>query len=632
TFHSLCARILRKEAEHLGLSEHFSIYDTGDQTSVIQGIMRDMELDKDQWPMGPLLMSISNLKNSGEDLEAKEGADHREQIELRILRAYRKILTTNQALDFDDLLLKVLELFETHPSVLETYQQRFRHLLVDEYQDTNQVQYRLTRLLSQRSASITLTGDPDQSIYSWRGADISNILDFERDFPESTIVKLEQNYRSTASILKLANQVILHNRQRYPKDLWTESQEGKLPLLNLVASAEAEAELIADNVGRLRREGRSYGEMAIFYRVNVQSRSLEQVMNERGIPYRIVGGTKFLERMEVKDLIAYLRFISNPADGVSLMRIIDRPRRGIGETTKEKISAFAEDNGISLWEAMTNEDFLASQSRHGAEKLKLFNSLMARFFEHSFGSADAVLDRVMQESGLLEHYRDLKDDPEQERLANLGEFGVFVAEFCRKNPASGLVELMEHISLVSSGNDEDKQDMDRLTLMTLHAAKGLEFPIVFFAGLDEGILPHQRSIDAGGRLPIEEERRLCYVGITRAREELYLSSVRERYQFGRSSTYIPSRFISEMEGPNLEIERMGRRIIPMSVEEPRPRYSLKPAQGQRYRKGEPVRHERYGKGVILDIKGEGSHETARIFFDRIGEKKIMVEFEDMQSL
>lgn len=632
TFHSMCVRILRKEAQHLGLSEQFSIFDTDDQTSILKSVIKEMELDPDEWKISNLLSQISLFKNQGQSVEqvTEEAEHYSDRILARIYNLYEKSLATNQAVDFDDLLLKTIQLFNQHSAVVENYRRRFNYILVDEYQDTNQIQYQLIQLLSPGTQGMTLTGDPDQSIYSWRGADISNILNFQRDFPGAQIIKLEQNYRSYKHILELSNQLIRHNTERYPKDLLTQNQDGPLPTLHYVPSADDEARLMAKQISQRHSEGWKFKDMAIFYRTNAQSRSIEESLRNSSIPYILIGGVKFFDRMEVKDLIAYLRFIHNPSDGISLMRIVNRPSRGISETTKGKIRDFADDNGLNCWQAMIDEHFINSLSKRAKESVQTFNTMMADFFELSFSSPDVLIEQIVERTSFLDMFKKKNGDVEEERIENVEEFVGYIREFSKKNSHPNLSGLLEEISLVNDKREGEEEDDDVVTLMTLHASKGLEFPLVFFAGLDEGLLPHQRSLDMGTPNAIEEERRLCYVGITRAQKELHLYSARERYTFKGPRHFKMSRFISEMQGLHLAVTKNGRPVV--TKKDWTTPIGSQNTLTQKIRRGSPVKHDRFGKGIVLKIDGSEHKQRARVFFDRHGEKEILLEFDKLEAL
>jgi DNA helicase-2/ATP-dependent DNA helicase PcrA len=634
TFHSMCVRILKKEAQHLGLSEQFSIFDTDDQNSVAKSVMKELDMDPATHKPSALLSEVSLLKNQGlSPQDARDRGDDLPNVQLcRFYEAYEKALETNQALDFDDLLVKTVKLFNDHPKVLENYRRRFRYMLVDEYQDTNAIQYQLIQFFAPGAQGFTLTGDPDQSIYSWRGADIHNILNFEKDFSNAKTIKMVTNYRSKRHILELANQLVRHNNERYPKDAITENPDGPIPILHALYNGDAEAKLIADIIKKKKSEGIPFKDMAVFYRTNQQSRSIEEGLRQQSIPYVLIGGTRFFERKEIKDLIGYLRFVHNPADSISLMRIINLPARGIGEGLKGKIRDFADDNGLNCWQALMDPNFAASLNKRAQSSIGKFNQLVAECFELSFSKPDLLLQRILDRTD-FEGSLKFKGEVEEDRVDNVREFMAYVSELSIKNPKANLSTLLEDIALIGEkANEEEEADDDKVTLMTLHSSKGLEFPIVLFAGLDEGLLPHARSVSMDDPSAIEEERRLCYVGLTRAEQELHLFTARERYTFKGPAPFKVSRFVSEMQGQHLAISKNGKLLKEREWSQPvgsayRQKSSVRPL-----RKGAIVSHSRFGKGVVLDLKGGGVHQQAKVFFNKAGEKNIMLEFDVLEVL
>ena len=635
TFHSMCVRILKKEAQHLGLSEQFSIFDTDDQTSVIRSVLKEQELDPQEWKPRMLLSEISRLKNANKSSEdaSKEADDLRATVISRVYTAYERALETNQAMDFDDLLLKTLQLFREHENVLSGYQRKFKYLLVDEYQDTNDVQYELIRYLAPGTQGLTLTGDPDQSIYSWRGANLNNILNFKNDFngEGSQVIKMEMNYRSKRHILELANQLIRHNELRYEKDALTDNPDGDKPLLHHIPDSATEAKMIAKIITTKRSEGRKYEDIAVFYRTNHQSRSIEEALIKQGIPYTIVGATRFFERKEVKDLVAYLRFIHNPADSISLMRVVNLPSRGIGESLKSKIREFADDNGLGVWQAMMDPNFISKLPKRSREAVEAFNQLVASFFELAFSRPDLLVEKIVEDTQFRDLFKNRAGEIDEDRMENLEEFMAFAKDYSNKHPGAHLTGFLEEIALIGDKKtEEDQLESDKVTLMTLHASKGLEYPIVLFAGLDEGLLPHSRTLIEGDPLAIEEEGRLTYVGITRAEEELYLFTARERMGFKGPAPSKPSRFISEFEGDHLVTNRYGRDLQPRQWTSP---FQSAKARSERpLQKGSIVQHERHGKGLVMDLKGEGVEHKARVFFNKQGEKWVSLEYETLTVL
>ncbi len=626
TFHAMCTRILRSEASHLGLSEQFNIYDEEDQLSVVKAVLRELNLDPKEFLPKDNAAYISRLKSEGLGPEhaAAGAAGFREQRMADVFARYEKALRTNQALDFDDLLLKALELFEKHPAVRAAYQERFRHVLVDEYQDTNRIQGRLTRHVAGGAEGLTVVGDPDQSIYSWRGADINNILNFPDEFAPARRINLERNYRSTRRILDLSNQLIVKNVKRFDKKLVTDKEAGPMPLLHFVEDPHTEAAAIASVIERLGKEGRALGKVAVFYRTNAQSRSIEEELRGRGIAYEIVGNVSFFARTEIKDLVSYLRFIHNPKDGVSLMRIINKPARGISETTKEHILRRAEERGTCCWLAMLEAEALTGLPPRAKESVDRFCKLMASLFADAFSSPDRLVDRLVETTGLLEAYRG-KGGDEEDRAENIQEFMNMVGQFCEEHHGATLSQFLENVALTGERKEQvgEGNEGERVMLMTLHAAKGLEFDTVFLAGLEEGLLPHQRNLDGPG---LEEERRLCYVGITRAERELHLYCSQLRHTGAKLNVVDPSRFLAEMQGPNLIIERVGSK-----------RRAARPADAERelgpLKRGLPVRHEEYGKGVVLSVDDIGTEEpTARVYFKNGGEMSFPVQGSGLKPL
>ncbi|BEU87787.1 DNA helicase PcrA [Selenomonas sp. TAMA-11512] len=556
TFHSFCARFLRREIERLGIyKSNFVIYDTADSKTVIKNCLKEVNLDEKQYPPNSIQAAISNAKNllqSPKEMARIAGSFHESKV-AELYALYNKKLSANNALDFDDLLLVSVMLLEQDQEVRERYQHRFQYILVDEYQDTNGAQYQLTRLLTSKHQNLCVVGDADQSIYGWRGADSSNILNFEKDFPNARTIKLEQNYRSTKMILSAANALIENNHDRKPKNLWTENPEGERLTYYEAMDERDEARFITDTiVTEKNTKHRKYGDIAVLYRTNAQSRVLEEAMMTAGIPYTMVGGLKFYDRMEIKDILAYLRVIFNPADAVSLLRIINVPKRGIGNTTIAKIAAHAAENGLSLFDVISSPDTLAEikVSTRARNQLDTFTSLLFRFIgQAGTSSVSALVSGILEESGYTADLEQ-QDTPEAEtRLENLQEFVGVAKEFEKSEENPTLEDFLGQVALVSDIDTADLEE-ERVTLMTLHAAKGLEFPVVFMAGLEEGIFPHARTLLAPSE--IEEERRTCYVGITRAEEKLYISRARYRMLYGKGNAYPPSRFLGEIPSTYME--------------------------------------------------------------------------------
>ena len=557
TFHSFCARFLRREIEATELyQKNFVIYDSSDSQTVIKNCVKELNLDEKQYAPAAIQNRISNAKNllQGPRAFEKEAGDFFEQKVADVYHLYAKKLRENNALDFDDLLMISVILLEEHEDIREKYQNRFRYILVDEYQDTNGAQYRLTKLLAEQHHNLCVVGDADQSIYGWRGADIRNIMDFEKDYPEAKTIKLEQNYRSTKMILAAANAVIAHNVNRKPKNLWTENPEGEFISSYCARDERDEASFIANTILKQKTlSNAAYGDMAILYRTNAQSRVLEEGLMRAGVPYTMVGGLKFYDRKEIKDIIAYLRVIYNPMDSVSLMRIINVPKRGLGNTSLGRLNAAAAEMGLSLFDIISNEDLLDGIQGITARvktPLEAFSALIFDFIGHQATMPlDLMIEKLLVESGYQKELEADKKPENETRLENLKEFVGVAKDFMKSEEEPTLENFLGQIALVSDIDNADMVD-DRVTLMTLHSAKGLEFPIVFLAGMEEGIFPHSRTLMDEDQL--EEERRTCYVGITRAQKKLYLTHASFRTLFGQSNMNPPSRFLKEIPAQYLE--------------------------------------------------------------------------------
>jgi DNA helicase-2/ATP-dependent DNA helicase PcrA len=574
TFHAICARILRREGESIGLTRSFTIYDRADQVALVKLMLRSLDLDEKRFAPAGMLAWIGQRKDELADVATaqRQAANFYDETAARVYEAYQRQLTSDDAVDFDDLLMRTVFLFEQHPDVLAKYQRRWQHVLVDEYQDTNRAQYLLCSLLAATHGNLAVVGDDDQSIYSWRGADLRNILDFERDHPEAKVVKLEQNYRSTQTILDAAHAVVSRNAGRKEKKLWTDRGTGTQITLFDAYNEYEEAEFVARQVERLvggnatgmtslltRRADDGdgalrYGEIAICYRINAQSRVLEEAFMRFGIPYQLVGGTRFYERREVKDALGYVRLARNRADRVALERVINVPARGIGEKTVEELRAWAESHGVSLWDAVE----AAGENRNLAPRAR---ASLAAFADVARGLMElaaseppsAVFDAAYERSGLQRVIQDGTDEGE-DRWTNLLELRNHAAEFDELAVPEGLARFLEEVALVSD-QDTLEDRPDRVTLITLHAAKGLEFPVVFIVGMEEGLLPHKRALEDEREL--EEERRLTYVGMTRAKDRLYLVNARHRSTWGVGAASEPSRFLSELPEDLLDADREG---------------------------------------------------------------------------
>ena len=630
TFHSTCARILRRDIENLGYDRSFTIYDTTDQLTVVREILKKSQLRESQNNPRAILSRISKAKSDfvSPEMYAETAEDFFEQRVAQIYPVYQTYLRENNALDFDDLIKLTVELFDSCPNVLAFYQDKFRYILVDEYQDTNRGQYRLVRGLAQKHQNICVVGDDDQSIYSWRGADINNILDFEHDYPDTTVLRLEQNYRSTQNILEAAYQVVRNNRRRKEKQLWTENKEGTPITCYQAIDDNDEASYVLRQIGAWHTQGRKYGECVIFYRINAQSRAFEDALRGANIPYQIVGSIRFYERMEIKDMISYMRVIANPADTISIKRIINVPRRGIGVATVQKIEDFAREEGLPLLEAIKRVNEISTLRAAAKDKVSAFAKLIEPFSpsDPPAQTAEALLDR----SGYLESIRREGTIEAQGREENLRELIAAVSEYEENAAEPTLGSFLEMIALVSDIDTmEDKSDV--VMLMTLHSAKGLEFPIVFMVGIEEGLLPHQRSFASQAEL--EEERRLCYVGLTRAKEHAYLTHARARRLYRDIDYRMPSRFIEEIPPELLNqgdtYQPPGRPVV-SSYDPDEP--DVDEGLSFDYKAGEIVYHTKFGRGKITAVSGTGPDMRITVRFARGLEKTLVAGYARLQRM
>ncbi|KMN52332.1 DNA helicase PcrA, partial [Bacillus sp. LK7] len=558
TFHSMCVRILRRDIDRIGINRNFSILDTADQLSVIKGILKERNIDPKKFDPRSILGSISSAKNELIEPEefAKTAGGYYDQVTSDVYTDYQKKLLKNQSLDFDDLIMTTIKLFERVPEVLEFYQRKFQYIHVDEYQDTNRAQYLLVKQLAARLENICVVGDSDQSIYRWRGADIANILSFEKDYPSANVILLEQNYRSTKRILQAANEVIKNNSNRKPKNLWTENDEG-IKLSYYSGDNEfGEGQFVAGKIYELHSSGRrKLSDIAILYRTNAQSRVIEETLLKSGLNYNIVGGTKFYDRKEIKDILAYLRLVSNPDDDISFTRIVNVPKRGVGATSLEKIASYAAMNGMSMFQAIKQVDFIGVSAK-AANALDGFGAMIENLTNmQDYLSITELTEEILEKTEYREMLKAEKSIEAQSRLENIDEFLSVTKNFEQKSEDKSLVAFLTDLALIADIDQLDQKEeesggKDAVTLMTLHAAKGLEFPVVFLMGMEEGVFPHSRSLMEEAEM--EEERRLAYVGITRAEEELYLTNAKMRTLFGRTNMNPESRFIREIPGDLLE--------------------------------------------------------------------------------
>lgn len=674
TFHSSCVRILRRYIDKLGYDNSFTIYDTDDQKSVIRKVVKELELDPKQYREGPLLGVISSAKNgmlTPQDFEDEAGGDFRMCQEAKIYSQYQKTLIENNAVDFDDLLLLTVRLFREHHEILDAYQERLRYIMVDEYQDTNAVQFELIRLLSGKYHNLCVVGDDDQSIYKFRGADITNILSFEEAFPGAKVVKLEQNYRSTNRILEAANAVIANNEHRKEKRLWSENGEGKPVAFRQFETAYAEAESIIDEIKTSVLAGkRCYRDHAILYRTNAQSRAFEEKCIAKSVPYRLVGGVNFYQRQEIKDILAYLKTIDSGRDDLSVTRIVNVPKRGIGQATLNKLSLYASEHGLRLFQAMEQVGDIPGMGK-AADKIKGFvNQIMVFRALSKELDAAALIECILEQSGYLEELEKLEEDKAAQKQENLEELQNKAADYYASHEDAALTDFLEEVALVA---DIDSMDnADSLTLMTLHSAKGLEFPVVYMTGMEEGLFPSYMSINSEDKNDIEEERRLCYVGITRAMQELTLTSSRQRMVHGNIQYGDISRFVEEIPQEMLDWREEGggtyrkvkesfsfgvkkddfddlfelkkpsvSRENTISYRKPGPSSydvgyakafsSPKPDQ-LAYGVGDRVCHVKFGKGTVTAIEDMKKDYQVTVSFDTAGVKKLFAGFAKLKRI
>jgi DNA helicase II / ATP-dependent DNA helicase PcrA len=667
TFHSTCARILRREHTHLGVPSSFTIYDDGDTERLIAGILKELDVDPKRFSPKAMAAAISKAKDRviAPDAFAQMASNFYEEIIAKVYTAYERRKHDAGALDFDDLISETVRLFRDHPDVLRHYQERFRYILVDEYQDTSRAQYELVNQLASQYRNVCVVGDADQGVYSWRGATIQNILDFERDYPDAQVFLMEQNYRSTGNILSVANALIEHNTQRKPKTLWTDSAAGELVVSFRANDEHEEALFVASEVQRLRdEEGHRYRDVAVFYRTNAQSRVIEDIFMRVGVPYRVFGGVRFFQRREVKDVVGYLRLLLNPQDVISFRRVVNMPKRGIGDQTVAAVEAFARDEGIDVVEACRRVDEISLLNGRAKGAVAGFNQVMIALEGHlADGATPArMVELAAQESGYLAELEEERTIEAQGRIENIQELSGAAMETAARDPESGLAGFLEQVSLVGEQDGYEEEDSS-VTLMTLHIAKGLEFPVVFVVGMEDGIFPHFRSMTDQAEL--EEERRLAYVGITRAQERLYLTHAWSRTLFGQTSYNPPSRFLGEIPEHLVEAKESETRLQQRS----RPRYggqerggaasggytvvglpgrsgevavergwkapSVPPIPKREtpaVKEGDTVMHERWGEGVIVQMTGNGEDAEATIRFAEVGEKRVLLAYAPLKKV
>ena len=666
TFHAACVRILRRDIEKIGYDKNFVIFDTSDQKTLIKECQKEANLDDKNFSYQYLISEISKAKNqliTAKDYLRQNQTNFRLAKVAEVYELYEKRLKENNALDFDDLIMKTTELFLSNPDILVYYQDKFKYILIDEYQDTNTAQFTLVNLLAAGSGNLCVVGDDDQSIYGWRGADMRNILDFEKAFPGAKTIKLEQNYRSTGIILNAANEVIKNNENRKSKKLWTKNEEGEQIQFYRADDERDEAKYIVNEIKSIVDKGQKYSDIGILYRINAQSRIIEDYLISEALPYKVIGGLKFYDRKEIKDVMAYLRVLYNPMDNISLKRIINEPKRGIGNTTLENVQKIATENNVSCWEILRNIDVYRdiSRSKNG---IKEFINVMEKIKEEVNKEnllVSQIIKMVVNETGYISALEAEDSIENQTRIENIAEFISVAEEYEKESSEPNLADFLENMALISDLDTNDGEESEYVTLMTMHSAKGLEFPIVFIPGMEEGVFPGYRSM--GDEAEIEEERRLCYVAITRAREKLYITCARRRTLFGNTSINKPSRFLEEipenlMDGYEKERNNQEYRsndwysnnVMEYSLPDTY-KNNIEVAMGSNYIKniqghkqpvtqmhadlsvfeeGKFVMHKRFGAGVITKITPEEDDLMLEILFERAGKKRLMAKYAQLE--
>ena len=639
TFHAICARILRIEGKAIGIDSKFTIYDDDDQISLLKKSLQEIGLDPKQYAPRAIQSAISSAKSRmiGPAEFLEHGRSYFEEVVQRVYEHYQKLLTESSALDFDDLLMKTVLLFRQDKKLLERYQSRYLHIQVDEFQDTNLVQYELMKQLAGKYRNICVVGDPDQSIYSWRSADLRNILNFEKDYPDAKVVLLEQSYRSTRTILDAASHVISANRNRKPKDLWTENESGLPAAVIETYTEQEEAQYVVNEIDSLvSRDEVSPGDCAVMYRTNAQSRVLEEAFIRYGMPYKLVAGTRFYERREVKDIIAYLRLIQNPYDSVSLLRVINVPQRGIGQRSLDELTQWARSQGVPEYKSLqllaTSKDSSADLpfSSRTVKVLIGFAVMIESFIEKSRElNLVELFDLVVENSGYRQYLAGLVDG--EDRWENVLELRGVVQDYRDLKPLEGLSDFLEGVALVSDVDDLEEK-VETVTLITLHQAKGLEFPVVFIVGMEDGILPHFKSIDDPAQL--EEERRLCYVGITRAKQRVYLVRAFRRHLMGSSAVNRPSRFLQDIPSELITTSSVweGEDSWVNSTAEARDKTEELKGEVAEFKPGDHVRHEQFGEGVVVSYQTVKNDAEVVVAFDGVGVKRFLLSFAKIEKV
>lgn len=648
TFHAACLRILRANAELLGYTNSFVVYDPVDQKTVVKNILKEKGIEEKKFPVPSILSAISKAKENSISPRAyrEKASNFKEETIAKVYDEYVKVLKKNNAMDFDDLLSNTVKLFEENEDVLMQYQNRFKYIMVDEYQDTNKIQYKFISMLAEQNQNICVVGDDDQCIYQWRGADITNILNFEKDFPGAEVIKLEQNYRSTGNILAAAHSVIEKNYNRKNKKLWTEADEGSKIIYSRLDDDKMEANYIGQEIDRLKHGERKYSDFAILYRTNAQSRNFEDALARRDIPYRVVGGTRYYDRMEIKDMVAYMRLVSNPADELALVRVINSPKRGIGPTTVEKLRAMANSTSRSMFSLLQDEDVLDSLSAKAAKSAREFAAVIQKYHDERANlRVSDIYDGLLVASGYLNALEEQNTLESEARIENLLEFKSVIYDFEEENELQ-LFEFLEKIALLSDV-DNHSSDEDAVTLMTMHSAKGLEFPFVFMPGMEDGLFPGWRSLDSIDG--IEEERRLCYVGMTRAKERLCLTSANYRMMYGKGNFTRESQFLRELDPKLVEGDgilrkkneaRLGEKKsmdgfsntaafqpfnqFKMAKREVKQKTKVK----EHFEVGDRVKHGKFGEGKVISLDGN----VGIVVFDTAGEKKMAMDIAPLTKI
>ncbi|RIO54123.1 DNA helicase PcrA [Staphylococcus pasteuri] len=641
TFHSMCVRILRRDADRIGIERNFTIIDPTDQKSVIKDVLKNENIDSKRFEPRMFIGAISNLKNelkTPEDAQ-NEANDYHSEMVATVYKGYQRQLSRNEALDFDDLIMTTINLFERVPEALEYYQNKFQYIHVDEYQDTNKAQYTLIKLLANKFKNLCVVGDSDQSIYGWRGADIQNILSFEEDYPDAKTIFLEQNYRSTKTILNAANEVIKNNTERKPKGLWTANTGGDKINYYEATTERDEAEYVVKEIMKHQRNGKKYSDMAILYRTNAQSRVLEETFMKSNIPYTMVGGQKFYDRKEIKDLLSYLRVIANSNDDISLQRIINVPKRGVGPSSVEKIQTYAVQNNISMFDALGEVDFIGLSKKVTQECISFYEMIQNLIKEQEFLEISEIVEEVLVKSG----YRDMLDREQtlesRSRLENLDEFMSVPKDYEENTPLEeqSLINFLTDLSLVADIDEADTES--GVTLMTMHSAKGLEFPIVFIMGMEESLFPHIRAIKSDDDHEMEEERRICYVAITRAEETLYITNATTRMLFGRSQSNMPSRFLKEIPEDLMESHSGSKRqtIQPMAKPTQKRGFSKRTTSSKKqvtssdWKVGDKVTHKAWGEGMVSNVNEKNGSVELDIIFKSEGPKRLLAQFAPIEK-